>query len=144
MTKLHIESSQRKFHFFRYKVLYRWRWFLQSQTGYRRIFLSLWTGINSFIKDSLLQACETRLHQLSYCVWVGSSSCFGLLVERMHGSIQLMEENLENIKINTLHRICQLGFIDLLRVYVPIYITTIRDKQCQQDQSYTIEFTYSI
>lgn len=63
------------------------------------------------------------LTPLSYCLVLGSSNCYKVLVKKYKGNVALMERNLTSYGLSAINYLCETGNLDMLKAYLLNYLS---------------------
>lgn len=77
---------------------------------------------STVINKSIIDIRMIKLSPLSYSVWTGRAFAFSYLLESMGASFQMMEKNFEKEHLLALRIICERGYLELLKKYLPYYM----------------------
>lgn len=81
------------------------------------------------------------LSLLGYAVWLGKASVYSYLVNKLHASIQEMDNIFNSLNISTLAIICEKGYVDILKQYLPEYLKYSVEHNTKNDFSSTLSFS---
>ena len=86
-------------------------------------------GVASMIDQPVLSVKGHIYNLLAYSVIEGGSKSFNYLLTEHKASFEKMQENFSAYKQNPFTLICQKGYLDLLKVFLPIYMESNKDLQ---------------
>ena len=79
---------------------------------------------------------------LCYAFWLGKCQVFSYLLNLVHCSISVMEEIFYDAKYDPMMILCEKGFIEVFKVYLPLYLKNLQSKKLiLKDKSITISFS---
>ena len=87
--------------------------------------LSIKSTLSSTINSSFLPHGKLMLSPLSFSVFFGSSRTFQYLLNQQKASLEAMHINLLDHKLDPMIIICESGHLDLLKVYLPHYLSLL-------------------
>lgn len=86
--------------------------------------LNIKSTLPSTINSSFLPHGKLMLSPLSFSVFFGSSKTFQYLLNQQQASLEAMLTNLSDHKLDPMLIICEKGHLDLLKVYLPLYMSS--------------------
>lgn len=92
-----------------------------------------------FINKEIVSIGQYSLNPLAYCALLGNYKMFKHLIDK-GASLKIMEDQLESQNLRAINMICYKGHLNLLKVYLPLYLKSNRESFCSQ-RSYTIDFS---
>ena len=79
---------------------------------------------------------------LCYAFWLGKCQVFSYLINILRCSLPVMEEIFYNAKYDPMMILCEKGLIEVLKVYLPLYLQSLQSKKLTlKDRSITISFS---
>lgn len=92
-----------------------------------------------FIDKEIVSIGQYSLNPLSYCALLGNYRMFKHLLDK-GASLKEMEDQLERQSLRAINMICFKGHLNLLKIYLPLYLKSSRASFCSV-RSYTIDFS---
>ena len=93
-------------------------------------------SVASMIDQPVLSVNGHIYNLLAYSVIEGASKTFTNLIAEHKASFDKMQENFSSFKQNPFTLICQKGYLDLLKVFLPIYMESNKDlKPCRTEST---------
>ena len=86
---------------------------------------------------------ERFLNCLSYSVLLGKPSVYTFLVTKLNASVKEMDLLFSTMNISTLNIICERGYVELLKLYLPHYLKHKIEENTKKDKSLTLSFSHS-
>ena len=78
---------------------------------------------------------------LAYAVWLGRARSYAYLVNDLNASVEVMEEIFLKENMSAIYIICERGYIDLLKQYLPHYLKAYSYSKNDHDKNSTLSFT---
>lgn len=78
---------------------------------------------------------------LAYAVWLGKASVYFYLVTKLNASIVEMDNIFYSLNTSTLTIICEKGYVDILKHYLPEYLKHSFEHNTKNDFSSTLSFS---
>ncbi|OMJ83674.1 hypothetical protein SteCoe_15344 [Stentor coeruleus] len=75
----------------------------------------------SAIDRPIIETKEITLNPFAYSIWLGQKETFIYMYENLHPNILELEHQLAKYNMTALDIICQKGYIEILKLYIPIY-----------------------
>lgn len=91
------------------------------------------------IDKEIVAIGQYSLNPLSYCALLGNYRMFKHLLDK-GASLKEMEDQLESQNLRAINMICFKGHLNLLKIYLPLYLKSSRDSFCSV-RSFTIDFS---
>lgn len=99
---------------------------------------------HEFIDERIIKGKKRYFSLLGYAVWSGSYKCYKNLINNHHASFYLMEQSLEKEGLDPLNRICERGYLVLLKIFYPEHCEYEKYKKYAQDSSCVINSLQSM
>ena len=82
------------------------------------------------------------LNCLGYAVLLGKPSIYTFLVTKLNASVKEMDILFSTMNLNTLSIICERGYVELLKLYLPHYLKHKTEENTKKDISSTLSFSH--
>lgn len=99
------------------------------------------TSESILINKRIIPLKNLMMNCLAYAVWLGRAKSYTFFVENIGASVEIMEEIFLKENMSAISLICERGFLDLLKQYLPRYLQTI---SLNPEKSLTISFSNKI
>jgi ankyrin repeat protein len=93
------------------------------------------------VNKPLVKLNNFTINVLGYSLWLGKSSVFSFLTTKLKVSMQDMEDNFNVLGTSGLSLLCERGYIEILKQFLPFYIQNYSGFKVVQDKSSTLSFT---
>ena len=94
-----------------------------------------------WLNKALVKLNNFHINFLGYSLWLGKGSVFNFLITKMKANLNDMEDVLRGLDISGLALLCERGYIDVLKQYLPFYIKTYSSFKPGADKSSTLSFS---
>lgn len=94
---------------------------LDALFSYFVIYLKLPACVNDKVDSCIIPVNNIKLNALGYSLWLGREKTFKYLFETMEADAKVMEDIFFSLNLSGIDVICEKGYIDLLKYYMPIY-----------------------
>ena len=82
-------------------------------------------NLSNIINEKLIQSKSININFLTYAVSLGRTKVYQYLIQKLNASIDIMEDSFNEEGQSVINFLCEKGYIDLIKIYLPRHISNI-------------------
>lgn len=100
-------------------------------------------SIDIWINKPLVKLNNFTVSLLGYSLWIGKANAFNFLITSLNADLGEMDDLFKSFDISVLALLCERGYFEVLKLYLPFYIQNNHSSNSGAEKSLSLSFTKS-